>query len=374
MHLGRTYLYVEAPDSRTKHLATALAIAGGIVMAHLVTAAWAQVQSFAIIVLAGVFVGLAMEPAVSALHRRGVRRGLAAWLMLFLSFCLLAGLAATVGAVGAAQGRELIDRLPHLARGLQDRLGSWGIDVDLVSVAKDRNNLERISDEIQSRALEASASAASVVSRLLAVAFVAFWVSCEGVLLRRGIARLVPASRRSRVEQVWEIAVERTGGYLNSRVILATIASAVCSVGFWFAGSEYAIPLGVWAGVVSSIVPLVGSYLGAGLPVLIAVVDDPVRALWVLGVFLAYQQVKNLFIGPRVMRHAVKIHPLLGFSSVIVGAALAGGTGALLAIPIVATAQGFITALQEPEEGDERPDLARTDEENGTPDATRPER
>ncbi len=339
---------MDTPDSRPKNVALALAIAGGILLAHLVTAAWAQVQSFAIIVLAGVFVGLAMEPAVSFMHRRGVRRGLAAWTLLFASFCVLAALAATVGAVGAAQGRELLDRLPSLARGLQDRLGSWGIEADLVKLAEDRQNLEMLSETIQSRALEMSASAASTVSRLLAVAFVAFWVSCEGALLRRGISRLVPASRRPRIEQVWDIAVERTGGYLNSRVILASIASVVYSIGFWFAGSEYAIPLGVWAGVVSSIVPLVGSWLGGGLPVLIAVVDDPVRAIWILAIILSYQQVKNLFIGPRVMRHAVKIHPLLGFSSVIVGAALAGGTGALLAIPIVATAQGFITALQEP--------------------------
>jgi predicted PurR-regulated permease PerM len=326
----------------------ALAIAGGLVIARVATAAWAQVQSYAVIVLAGVFVGLAMEPAVSAMHRRGVRRGLAAWFILFASFCVLAGLAATVGAVGVSQVSDLIDHLPELAREVQTRIARWGIQVDLVQFVEKRQALSTISQQVKDRALAISTEAAVSVSRLLAVAFVAFWVSCEGEIIRRWIASMVPTGKRPRVEQVWDIAVERTGGYLNSRVILGLIASGAYSVGFTLVGSEYAIPLGVWAGVVSTIIPLVGSYLGGGLPVLIALGGDPLRAVWVLLVFLGYQQVKNLFIGPRVTRRAVKLHPLAGFSAVIMGAALAGAAGALLAIPVVATAQGVITALREP--------------------------
>jgi predicted PurR-regulated permease PerM len=326
----------------------ALAIAGGLVIARVATAAWAQVQSYAVIVLAGVFVGLAMEPAVSAMHRRGVRRGLAAWFILFASFCVLAGLAATVGAVGVSQVSDLIDHLPELAREVQTRIAGWGVQVDLVQFVEKRQALSTISQQVKDRALAISTEAAVSVSRLLAVAFVAFWVSCEGEIIRRWIASMVPTGKRPRVEQVWDIAVERTGGYLNSRVILGLIASGAYSVGFTLVGSEYAIPLGVWAGVVSTIIPLVGSYLGGGLPVLIALGGDPLRAVWVLLVFLGYQQVKNLFIGPRVTRRAVKLHPLVGFSAVIMGAALAGAAGALLAIPVVATAQGVITALREP--------------------------
>jgi predicted PurR-regulated permease PerM len=336
------------PDSRSKATLLALAIAGGLLLAHVVTAAWSQVQGYALIVIAGVFVGLAMEPAVQAMHRRGMRRGLAAWSILAASLLMLAGLAATVGAVGAAQGRALLDRLPDLAQDFQFRLASWGIDVDLVTFVEQREALSVISEQARTRALEFSTEAALVVSQLLAVAFVAFWVACEGELLRNWIGKLVPIPKRPRVEQVWDIAVERTGRYLYSRVILSFIASVTFSVGFTAVGSEYAIPLGVWAGVVSTIIPLVGSWLGGGLPVLVALGVDPMRALMVLAVFVGYGQIKNLFIGPRVMRRAVKIHPLAGFSAVIVGAALAGATGALLAIPVVATAQGVITALQEP--------------------------
>jgi len=343
-----TYDSVDMPDSRSKALLMTLAIAGGLVLAHVVTAAWAQVQAYALIVVAGVFVGLAMEPAVSAMHGRGMRRGLAAWILLASSFCVLIGLAATIGAVGVAQGTALLDRLPELAQEIQTRLATWGVEVDIVGLIDRREAIALISEQAQSRVLQISTEAALILSRLLAVAFVAFWVACEGELLRNWIAKLVSPSRRPRVEQVWDIAVERTGRYLNSRVILGSIASLAYSVGFSIAGSEYAIPLGVWAGVVSTIIPLVGSWLGGGLPVMVALGADPVRAFWILLVFLAYQQIKNLFIGPRVMRRAVKLHPLAGFSAVIVGAALAGATGALLAIPIVASAQGIIAALGEP--------------------------
>jgi predicted PurR-regulated permease PerM len=339
---------VESQNNRPKNLMLALSIAGGILLAHLVTAAWAQVQAFVVIVVAGVFAGLAMEPAVAAMHRRGVRRGLAAWGILFLTFSTLAGLAATVGAVGVSQVSDLLDRLPELAAQLQQRLAGWNVQVDLVAMVNDRQMLSDLTTQLKDKAVDVSTGAPVVVSKLLAVAFVAFWVSCEGAIIRSAIARLVPVQRRARVEQVWDIAVERTGGYLNSRVTLGFIASAVFSVGFTVVGSEYAIPLALWAGIVSTIVPLVGSYLGIGLPILIALGSDPMRAVWVLLVFLGYQQVKNLFIGPRVMRRAVKLHPLVGFSAVVTGAALAGGVGALLAIPIVATGQGIISAMREP--------------------------
>lgn len=325
-----------------------LAIAGGLVLAQLVVAAWAQIQPFAILVLAGLFVAIAMEPAVGALHRRGVRRGLAAWFILFSSLSALLGMVAAVGAVVLSQGASLIESLPDLAKEVQDRLTSWGIEVDLVSIVQDENRVGQVLDSVRADVVNISTETALAISKLLAVAFVAFWISAEGHLIRAGIAALVPPHRRARIEQVWDIAVERTGGYLTSKVIIASIGATVCAIGFTLAGCPFGIALGVWAGVVSAVVPLVGSYLGIGLPVLVSLGTSPMRAVAVLAIFLGFQQVKNLFIGPRVMRSAAKVHPLAGFSAVIIGAALAGGVGALLSIPLVATAQGLIQAVHSP--------------------------
>jgi predicted PurR-regulated permease PerM len=343
----RTDSGVEKQD-RQRTLHTSIGIAAGLLLAQFVVAAWSRVQPFAIVVLAGLFVAIAMEPAVSALNRRGVRRGLAAWFILFSTIACLAGMVGAVGAVVLAQGADLLDNLPTLAQEVQDRLLAWGVEVDLVRLVEDEHKVGEMLSTLRSNAMSASSGTVIAISKLLAVAFVAFWVSAEGHIIRAGLAALVHPSRRPRIEQIWDIAVERTSGYLTSKVIIGSIGAAVCAVGFSFAGAEYGIALGIWAGVVSAVIPLVGTYLGIGLPILVTLGASPSRALVVLAIFLSFQQVKNLFIGPRVMRHAVRVHPLVGFSAVVIGAALAGGVGALLSIPIVATAQGIITALQAP--------------------------
>jgi predicted PurR-regulated permease PerM len=102
--------------------------------------------------------------------------------------------------------------------------------------------------------------------------------------------------------------------------------------------------MALWVGLVSQFIPTIGTYLAGALPVIIALVEgEPIKALVVLIVVVAYQQVENYLVAPRITRTTLEIHPAVAFGSVIAGAALFGITGALLAIPVVATVQSVIT-------------------------------
>ncbi|MFC8047424.1 AI-2E family transporter [Nocardia sp. NPDC057353] len=105
-----------------------------------------------------------------------------------------------------------------------------------------------------------------------------------------------------------------------------------------------AFALALWVGVVSQFVPTVGTYLAGALPVLVALVYEPVNALWLLGFIVLYQQFENYVLQPRVTATTLDMHPAVAFGAVIAGAALLGPTGALLAIPVTATVQGFAGA------------------------------
>ena len=80
------------------------------------------------------------------------------------------------------------------------------------------------------------------------------------------------------------------------------------------------------------------------LPVLIALLDDPISAVWVLLVILVYQQLENYLLQPRVTAQTMAIHPAVAFGTVIVGASLLGAVGALLALPAGATIQAFVSS------------------------------
>jgi hypothetical protein len=103
----------------------------------------------------------------------------------------------------------------------------------------------------------------------------------------------------------------------------------------------------LWVGLISQFVPVVGTYLAGVLPLLIAVIDDPVSALWVLAVIVVYQQVENYLLAPRITARTMEIHAAVAFASVIAGAAILGPVGAVLALPVAATVQAILsTAIQ----------------------------
>jgi uncharacterized membrane protein len=95
----------------------------------------------------------------------------------------------------------------------------------------------------------------------------------------------------------------------------------------------------LWVGVISQFLPVVGTYIGGALPVLIVFIDSPVKAFIVVVFVIVYQQVENYVLLPRVTARTMDLHPAIAFGAAIGGAAVLGAVGAVLAIPAAAMAQ-----------------------------------
>ena len=89
--------------------------------------------------------------------------------------------------------------------------------------------------------------------------------------------------------------------------------------------------------------PSVGTYLAGALPVVIALLSQPVDALWVLAFIVAYQQLENMVLSPRITSRTMALHPAVAFGAVIAGGAIMGPIGALLALPAAASMQALIS-------------------------------
>jgi predicted PurR-regulated permease PerM len=96
-------------------------------------------------------------------------------------------------------------------------------------------------------------------------------------------------------------------------------------------------------GILSQFVPVVGTYIGGALPALIAWLEDPIKALWVVIYIVIYQQIENYVLSPRVTAHTMSLHPAVSFGAAIAGATLLGAPGALMALPVAATLQAFVS-------------------------------
>lgn len=301
-----------------------------------------QLSSLLLLLLISLVLSFALEPAVDRLERLGLARGLGT-LVSFLGTALLtAAFVWVVGRLVATQVADLISNGPtYLAEAetrINDLLGAG--TVDTAKLAEEFQTGGRISDVASWVAPNIIGIGAWFVTLLfngLTIALFTFYFVAEGPKLRRTVCSVFPQDRQLELLRIWEVAIGKTGGYIYSRVLLSIVSFLFHWAALWIIGVPSPAALAIWIAVVSQFVPVVGTYLAAVLPLLLAVIDNPLSAVWVAVVILVYQQVENYAVAPRITAQTMAIHPAVAFASVLAGGALLGPVGAILALPLAAT-------------------------------------
>lgn len=126
---------------------------------------------------------------------------------------------------------------------------------------------------------------------------------------------------------------KRLHDFLSAKVFESIIVGSICCFGFYVAGLKGWLVLGILAGFLN-IVPYLGPILGAIPPLLVAFLDQPIVALYVLITVLIAQIVDNLYLIPFMITSRVNVDPLLGIVLILTGAQLFGIMGMIFAIPI----------------------------------------
>lgn len=311
---------------------------------------WAfhQLIGLLVNVLIAFFLALAIEPAVSWMASRGLRRGLATFIVFFGVLIATAGFFTLMGSMLAGQIIRLAEGLPEYL----DSVISWvnttfHTELKRVDVQEGLLRSDWLQRYVQNSAtgvLDVSTQVLGGLFRLLTITLFSFYFAADGPRLRRALCSVLPPAKQGEVLRAWEIAVDKTGGYLYSRGLMALISGIAHYVLFQYLGVNYAPVLAVWVGLVSQFIPTIGTYLAGALPMLIAFTENPWYAVWVLGFVVVYQQFENYVLQPKLTARTVDVHPAVAFGSVIAGTALLGAVGALIAIPAVATLQAFLGA------------------------------
>jgi predicted PurR-regulated permease PerM len=147
--------------------------------------------------------------------------------------------------------------------------------------------------------------------------------------------QLVPATRRARVGALADGVLTRVGGYVSGAVTVAALAGLAAYLMLAVMNVPYMLPLALLIAL-TDFIPLVGATVGALIVTLVVLIDSPVKAV-VAGIFfIVYQQFENFVIYPKVMARSVDVPPMIAVIAALIGAALLGVVGALLAIPLSA--------------------------------------
>jgi predicted PurR-regulated permease PerM len=327
----------------------AIALAAGWVVL-LFAAYWilGRLRTLLIMILVAFFLSLAMEPAVDRLARRGWRRGSATALVLGIVLLFTAVFVAAAGSIVVGQAGDLIDRAPRYVRDFERFVNDdLGIEFDADSIVRDLRNgnggLSADNGEIVSNAARVALAVGRGLLYFVTVLIFAFYMTADGPRMRRSICSRLPRARQEVVLDTWEIAIDKTGGYLYSRGIQAVVSALVTWAFLFTLGVPYSLALGLWVGIVSQFIPTVGTYIAMVLPVIVALKQNSATALWVLLFLVLYQQFENYILGPRVTKHSMNVHPALAIGTVFAGGLLLGGVGAILALPATAVIQAVIS-------------------------------
>lgn len=291
------------------------------------------------------FLSFALEPAVKWLADRGWRRGAATGAV--LAAAILAGIAllALMIPVIVRQTESILATLPTWIDSVAATLKRCcGVDVSTTTAIAQaqgaHSQLAGYAANFAGNLLGFGAAVITGVFKAFATGLFLFYFVAEGPRFRRAVCSLLKPEPQRRVLRAWEIAIEKTGGYFYSRLLLAVVNGSLTFVVLWLLGVPFAFPLAVFVGVVSEFIPMVGTYIASIIPLFVALVSVSLLAtILLLAWFVAYQQLENYLLGPRITAHTMQLHPAVAFAAAIAGASLGGLLWAFLALPVAATLQ-----------------------------------
>jgi len=311
-----------------------------------------------------------LNPVVRFMEVRGVRRGPVV-VLLFLGLMSLFTLGVYKGAVVAAReaddaaqkmpfyiekGRHFIDDWKTSAERAKDpqrRKTMLERSAVLRTLLLDPGLIEAVAlsaEDWPGRILGKMPSFASGILPALELAilvpFIGFFIMWEGPRIRDGLLAWFPSRY---VEMALNVFIEldnSLGRYLRGIFLEAFCIGILAFVGFRLIGLDYALQVGLIAGV-ANLVPYMGPVISGIVAVGIALFqnNDPILLLKVIGVCLALRLVDDILIQPTVLRSAVHLHPVAIVFSLMAGAHLYGFWGLLFGVPAACVAKVLLTVL-----------------------------
>ncbi|CAM4017364.1 AI-2E family transporter [Nocardiopsis rhodophaea] len=309
----------------------------GVFAAWLLFQALVGAQEIFVYILVALFIAVGLNPIVESLRRRRIPRWGA---ILIICVALIAFVAVFIWAIVpplTQQVGDFISRVPHYANQLQDnRLMAdldrrFGLLAKFQSLITDPNVGQQVFGGVFGIGQAVLNSLIATFTILVLTLF--FMASLPGIT-EVGY-RLVPRSRRAGVRELGDEIIERIGSYIGSQLLIALMGGVVALVFLALIGSDYALTLALIVGV-TALIPLIGTTLGALAATIVVGVGDLVLGAVTLLFFIVYQQIESYVIAPRIMRHAVDVAPTATITAALLGGAVLGLVGALIAIPMAA--------------------------------------
>jgi predicted PurR-regulated permease PerM len=311
-------------------------------------------------------IALILNPLVATVQRVRVPRGIAILVVYLGFFATLAAVGTLLANPIAAQFSTFRDDVPSIVRSANDRLAAVQDSFDRrninIEVKKQgQTALQTLQQRVVGGTDQVVSFGTDLVTRLITAGFgviLVFVLSVYMLIYGERIGALarsvMPPGDGTREDDFPRRINRAVAGYVRGQLLFSLAMGTGAGIGLYLFGvlgifpdgRTYALGFGAFFGLME-LIPYVGPFLGAAPPVLVALFQDPITAVWVSLLFVALQQIEGHVVAPTVFGHALRINPLLVIFALLFGGELFGIIGALLALPTAAVLRETVVYLRE---------------------------
>jgi predicted PurR-regulated permease PerM len=330
---------------------------GVLIAGAAVVLLWAAYFSRHVLLLIYVsgLIAIGFAPVVSIIERSPIvgSRHLPRWLAILSIYLMFFGALGGVGTLVVPplieQGQDLWDRAPALIDDAQD----WLVDEGLINR---RRTVKEAVEEVVERVPEnadpvgtALGFAVGIVGGLFGLftmLVLSFYMLVYADSIFDGFARFFPRPRRGEVGRIAREVTNRVSSWLVGQIIIMAIVGGLTAIGLWIIGVPYFFVLGLLAAL-GEIIPIVGPVVASIPAILIAWTESLQKALIVTAYYIVLQQIESQILLPKVMGARVHVSPVTVLIALLIGHALFGLPGAILAIPTAASVMVAVDRLRD---------------------------
>jgi predicted PurR-regulated permease PerM len=310
-------------------------------------------------------VALILNPMVSFLQRRRLPRGLAILVVYLGLLTVLAGTGVLLANPVADQAQKFGNDVPGIvddANGrladLQDYFDRKGLNIEV------KRQGETALQTLQEKVVGGTSDIVdfggqllkTVVTAglgLLLVIVLSVYMLIYGERIGATVRSVMPPGDGTEADDFPTRIQRAVGGYLRGQIFFSLAMGLGAGLGLYVFGvtgvfpdgKTYAFAFGAWFGLME-LIPFVGPFLGALPPLLVALFQDPLTAVWLGIFFTALQQLEGHVVAPYIFGHTLRINPLLVIFALLLGGEAYGFLGALLALPLAAMLRETVVYLR----------------------------
>jgi predicted PurR-regulated permease PerM len=321
----------------------------GVLLAYVTYQSLDSLRGTLITIAVAALLAIGLDPAVGFLIRRGLRRGLSVLvvmlvLLLFIAAAVYAVLPPIINEVAA-----FVTSVPELLAGLQQNETIRDLDEKFGVIQQIQNSsfLQNLAAGAGNTVLTASVTVAGLIVDLLIVLVLTLYFLAGFPKIRRAAFRLAPASRRERVTELGEVILGQMGGYLGGATLIAIQAGIFAGIFASFVGLPYPWAIALGAALLDFI-PVVGPIIIGVSMMLLGFTVSIVVGVVAAAVYLVQHLFEAYWLYPKVMNRAMSIGTGTVVVAIVIGGALLGVTGALMAVPVAAAIQLIIREVVYP--------------------------